>query len=185
MKRFKKGYDYPPKDNLKLKELMKSVYDQKLYYEEKESEDSDKKERKHKKKHKKHRKHESSDESPVEDHKQREQEHEEKIVEKPKIKPKPQPNLIDMFDFDSSTKENPPAPADSSWADFSLPTAPQHQSPPPVQNHPETLKKELPPAVVNSNPFENITLSKPVMSSPYHNPPPFGGSLPSGSVQFY
>eukprot|EP00826_Nyctotherus_ovalis_P059245 TRINITY_DN821_c0_g1_i2.p2 TRINITY_DN821_c0_g1~~TRINITY_DN821_c0_g1_i2.p2 ORF type:complete len:199 (+),score=61.92 TRINITY_DN821_c0_g1_i2:276-872(+) len=174
MKKFKKGYDYPPKDNIKLKEMMKSVYDQKLYYEDEDSEDSERREKKPKKKHKKSRRHESSDESPREDsvHNDRPQEHKEQ--EKPK--PKPQANLLDVFDFDPPAKESVPDNPESSWAAFIAPKAS-----PPAPSHPETIKKESPPAPANSNPFESVQSSKPVLSSPYQTPSSFN-NLPSGSV---
>lgn len=167
---------------------MKSVYDQKLYYEEEESEDSNKKEKKQKKdkkKQKKHKKPESSDEGSGEDQKSKEQGKKDKVVEEHKTKPKPQPDLIDMLDFDPPTKENPVAPLDSSWSEFHLPTPSEEKLPPPVHSHPETLKKEPPRTVVNSNPFDNIVPSKPVVTSPYQNFLPFGNYLPSGSVWCY
>lgn len=165
---------------------MKAVYDQKLYYEDEEDEEPEKKEKKTKKKHKKHhKKQESSEESPreeVSEHKPKEEERKEKV--EPKIKPKPQApqsNLLD-FDFDSPTKETTPVTTESSWANFIGPTITEQRTPPTAQSHPETIKKEVPPAVTNSNPFDGIDFNKPVASSPYQNPTNFGNNLPSASV---
>ena len=196
MKKIKKSYDYPPKDNIKLKELIKSVFEQKTFYESEDDDDDDDDEDDEKKKKptkktntkRRHKKRESSDESPKNnssDHEKekpkKHQRHREKERDlspvNPPEPPKPKSSLVDILDFDSPVKESAPAPgaaaqADSGWGDFSAPTsAPKI----PTQPSPPAQVTNLPPTQppVSSNPLSGINLNpSPITkSNPYQAAP--------------
>ena len=196
MKRLKKSHDYPPKDNIKLKEMIKQVYEQKTYYEpEDEDDDDDEEDEEKEKKHKKTKKHrggrkkrDSSDESPKRDSSEEKPKpekpsrHKEKVPEKPRVEEKPKSSLVDILDFDSPVKESAPAPTtvpvpapapvqETSWEDFNAPpntTQAAPKPPAPSVQHPPTS---------NFDPLAGINLNP----SPFSNP----NSYPSGPVRIY
>ncbi len=163
LKNAKKGQQTPPsKDNVKLKEYMRAVYEQKRFYENEEEEKEKEKAKKAKKKSKKTKKEESEEEdethekdsekvkeeTKAKEHSSKHKAPKELPKEPPKEKKhsvtpsekKPSAPLIDILDFGAPSTEPKDilsgnvAPA---WASFSLPKGPVEekkvQPPSPVQ----------------------------------------------------
>jgi len=182
MKKLKKSMEPPPKDNVKLKDFMRAVFEQKKYYEN-EEEEKEKKAKKKAKKHKEEEEEENSEEDEEEEKEKKSKKKKEKPKEKEKEKPKekieppketspkdkkhsitpaekkPSPPIFDILDFGDSSAPASKDPVDvNSWADFTVPdnTVQEKTQLPPIKAKPAPTPKPtesiLPPGAPDKKP---------------------------------